>query len=41
MVHTGVWWVMKGWGGSRRGGLGYAGVGGSCCVGWCRDGVGR
>ena len=32
----GVGWVMQGWGGSCRGGVGHAGV-----VGWsCRDGVG-
>ena len=34
MGHTGVGWIMKGWGGSCRGGMGHAGVG------WCGDGVG-
>ena len=40
----GVGWVMQGWGGSQRGGVGHAGVGwviqgwdGSC---WGRGGVG-
>ena len=50
--HTGVWWVMQGWVGSCRGGMGWImqGWGGSCRggVGWvmqgqggsCRDGMG-
>ena len=33
MDHTGVGWVMQGRGGSYRGGVGNAGVGGSCQVG--------
>ena len=43
MGHVGVEWVMVGWGGSCRGGVGYGGVGGSCRMGWggsCRGGVG-
>ena len=27
MVHVGVRWVMQGWGGSYRGGMGHVGVG--------------
>ena len=27
MYHTGVGWVMQGWGGSHRGGMGHEGVG--------------
>ena len=27
MVHVGVGWVMQGWGGSYRGGVGHVGVG--------------
>ena len=27
MYHTGVGWVMQGWGGSYRGGVAHAGVG--------------
>ena len=33
MGHVGVWWVMYGWGGSCRGGVGHVGVGGSYRVG--------
>ena len=40
MGHTGVRWVMQGWGGSCRGGVGHAGWGG-VGIGWaCRCGVG-
>ena len=42
MGHTGVGWVIKGWGGSCRSGVGHARVDGSCRggvgharVGWC------
>ena len=43
--HLGVEWVMQGWGGFFRGGVGHIGVGlgGSYRVGWCgscRGGVG-
>ena len=51
MYHTGVGWVMQGWGGSYRGGVGYEGWGESCrggvgheSVGWggsCRGAVGH
>ena len=33
MGHVGVEWVMQGWGGSCRGGLGHVGWGGSCMTG--------
>ena len=38
MGHTGVGWVMKGWGGSCRGGVGHASVG---WCGSCRSVVGH
>ena len=40
MGHTGVWWVMQGWGRSCMGGVGHAGVGwgGSCRAGWVMQG---
>ena len=51
MYHTGVGWVMQGWGGSYRGGVGHEGWCGSCrggvghaSVGWggsCRGAVGH
>ena len=37
--HAGKGWFIQGWGGSV-GGVGYAGVGGSCWVGVGGDGVG-
>ena len=36
MAHTGVGWVMQGWGGSCRGGVGHGGVG----MGWVMQGWG-
>ena len=37
MGHAGVWWVMQGWGGSCRGGVGW---GVSCICGVGHVGVG-
>ena len=36
MGHVGVGWVMQGWGGSQRGGVGHVGWGGvgHAGVGW-------
>ena len=43
MDHVGVGWVMQGWGGSCRGGVGHAGLG-WIMQGWggsCKGGVGK
>ena len=40
MVHTGVWWVMKGGVGQAEVGRVMQGWVGHAGLGWCRDGVG-